>query len=417
MTERIVAKEKPFPDDLEGRLNAILNVINGEYKALALLHLDTEHTIGGEGLRTRICRTLGTDFYIPHAKAIGSYCNLSLYPIGTVAKEVILSEGDITLQTGYKLTKAGLKYGLPISAFALHWAASNNKSLCEVLGSTQSSGDSRAPFNRIKILERFSSKDDLLKESDFVKTLDIFPVAVRTHLVNLRKIGFIDFQSIGKNRDPERRSGFYEFVHSDAPLPSIERTRTTLIEDVYNVLRTLKEADYIKVCEFLKIERSKENVSRILKRLEREGHARKIGKWKVHEYFSKVKLLDEGARFVNSFIESIRESLSNERNLEELSNEFLAPLTNNPLLFREIARNSTSLYQSASSHIKSKDREHRYYQIQSLIGRDGQATSDVIAKQLDISTSHARKLLSELEKIDILKCSENKNYEKVYSLS
>ena len=49
-------RENPFPEDLEGRLNAILNVVNTELKALTLLHLDDTPRSGQE-IKARVRET------------------------------------------------------------------------------------------------------------------------------------------------------------------------------------------------------------------------------------------------------------------------------------------------------------------------------------------------------------------------
>jgi hypothetical protein len=128
-------KENPFPADLEGRLNAILNVTNLELKTITFLHLDSRAASRTE-LKARVRRTTGQGIYLP--SNFECYCRKSLYPIGCVAEERVLEETDNTISSGYSLTEAGRKYGLPIAAFSLAYAVDNNQSLFSILGSTNS---------------------------------------------------------------------------------------------------------------------------------------------------------------------------------------------------------------------------------------------------------------------------------------
>jgi predicted HTH transcriptional regulator len=134
-----------------------------------------------------------------------------------VAKEEILSDGDITLQTGYRLTGAGLHYGLPIAAFSLVFAVNNNLSLYSVLGPTTSPGDSRSPRNRIKIIEALASNEKTTTEFFRESLLD--NQSVRNHLIQLRKIGILDFDSsqrlrrrLAVNLTPVGRDFFENYI-------------------------------------------------------------------------------------------------------------------------------------------------------------------------------------------------------------
>ena len=136
-------KETPFPQDLEGRLNAVLNVINTELKSVTLLHLDDTPAEASE-IKARIRETIGMG-YLPIEHAFESYCHKTLFPIGTVAEEIIKRETDELVYPAYSLTEAGKRYGRPIAALALKYAVENKQSLFEILGSTISSGKTRAP--------------------------------------------------------------------------------------------------------------------------------------------------------------------------------------------------------------------------------------------------------------------------------
>ena len=75
--ERTEIKKNPFPNDLEGRLDALLSIVNTEFKSLTLLHLDTEHALTKDEIRTRLKKTLNSlDIKKLHIKA--SKVNLTI---------------------------------------------------------------------------------------------------------------------------------------------------------------------------------------------------------------------------------------------------------------------------------------------------------------------------------------------------
>src|SRR3989338_1310618 len=104
---KTIADEKPFPDSLEERVNSLANVVNNEFKSLALLHLDTKHALKGHEVYLRVAGTL-QHRYLPQKKSFSVYCSESFYPAGVVARETFLSESYVVPETAYKLTKTGM---------------------------------------------------------------------------------------------------------------------------------------------------------------------------------------------------------------------------------------------------------------------------------------------------------------------
>ena len=73
-------------------------------------------------------------------------------PIGLIVQD-IMGRGLNYSQRYFTLTQAGETYGQPAAAFSLKYAVDHNTSLFNLLGSTQSGGDSRAPYNRARLVE------------------------------------------------------------------------------------------------------------------------------------------------------------------------------------------------------------------------------------------------------------------------
>src|SRR3989344_6805527 len=156
--EVVERKVKSFPDDLEGRLNSMLNVVNTELKSATLLHLDDSPTEPSE-IRVRIRETIG-EGYLPIPSGFGAYCHHTLFPIGAVAEEMIRRESVEAVYPAYSLTEAGKIYGRPVSALALQYAVENQMSLFQILGSTASHGKTRCPLNRLNILKYLAEKGE-----------------------------------------------------------------------------------------------------------------------------------------------------------------------------------------------------------------------------------------------------------------
>src|SRR3989344_6122040 len=189
---QVINEEKPFPDDLEGRLAAVVNAVNTEFKTISLLHLDDVPADKGE-IRRRLRETVGRK-YLPKGRAFGGYGN-TFYDVALVAKQtVVRDEGDIQ-SIGYSLTEAGRKFGLPIANSTLRYAVDTHRSMFHVLGPTNSRGNSRAPYNRIKILEEL--RKVILRERDLVAILGLTSSDIQEHLLRLQKIGFVQFESVG----------------------------------------------------------------------------------------------------------------------------------------------------------------------------------------------------------------------------
>ena len=97
-------------------------------------------------------RTLGDSEGIPGAFTFSEYCRSTLYNLGMIHKEQSSVQERGRFPWTYRLSLIGEHY-LPLVAFALDWSVRHHQSLFGILGSTCSSGTSRAPSNRVKLLE------------------------------------------------------------------------------------------------------------------------------------------------------------------------------------------------------------------------------------------------------------------------
>lgn len=347
-------RENPFPDDLEGRLNAITNAVNTELKTLTLLHLDDRY-VGENEIRLRLRDSVGNGVYLPMASSFAGYCSHSLLPIGAVAEgdiQIINARG-LSEFTGYKLTEAGKKYGRPIAAFTLDYVLRTGKSMFEIFGSTASSGKTRSPLNRIKILEHLGNGEEL-RTSDLTGPLQTNNIQLLLgNIKPLSEIGFVDYESIG---DVEGKCFVvYQWVKGKKP------------EDVKpyagDLSLTPKVSEALFVMEHLNSEEARilvgrerpSDTSRILSYLVKEGFAKRISEFTKDER-SRIRLLESGKQFLNEWVESVKDALQDGDSLTEMQ-KLYEHLINDEQRFGDFSRKGIKLYTEISPWINKRPKE------------------------------------------------------------
>ena len=393
-----IIREEPFPEDTEGRLNNLLNIVNTELKSLSLLHLSREHAYTGSELYSKVRQTLQGKGYLPSPVSFSKYCSDTLYPIGTVAKEEIIADNGITRSCAYRLTDAGEKYGLPLAAFALDWAIKHKQSLFSTLGSTISPGKSRAPFNRAKMLEILAETSDIT-ESSLGNRIDISPSAIVTHCRALQRQGLVQFASVGKYSE-HRGSHIYEFLNNERKPQTVE-SRVTLTEQVYTAIKELQRANYHTIAEKV-VYPHPSNISRVLSALESQGILKRSSPWIVKEKRSSISITPQGRAFVTLFLSPVKRALSSEHALQELSQSSLSPLME-PELLRTHCQEASRLYASVSPNINKKDIHMRIDSLAAWMKKQGKGiSSKECAEKEKISECRAGQILTEMESLGIL---------------
>jgi len=351
--EILEERENPFPDDVEGRLNAILNVVNTELKTLTLLHLDDRYANESE-IKSRLRDTVGNGTYLPSNGSFGNYCLKSLFPIGAVA------QGDIRITNargprhfaGYRLTEAGRKYGRPIAAFTLDYVSRTGMSMFEILRSTVSPGKTRAPLNRVKILKILESEGEL-RQADLVDflNLDYFtPIGV----ISLSEIGFINCESVGERR---KNAHFvsYGWVHGKRSEEA--RTVASQVSLTKNIAEALFTSGELNRGEILQLLDNPHNpsVSSVISGLKEQGLVRIVSKWSVKE-MSRIRLLEPGKRFLVEYIEPIEDSLQDGLFLSQ-TQEFYDSLVNDEQRFTDVSITGVESYRKVSPNIYKRPKE------------------------------------------------------------
>jgi DNA-binding MarR family transcriptional regulator len=326
----VFMEERSFPEDPDERLDAILNVVNTEFKNLCLLHMDDRAKIG-QDIRAGVRSTVGRGVYLPTKNSFDAYCLHTLFPIGVVAKDEIMHGGEI----GYLLTPEGMKYGLPIAALALDWVNMNDTSLFEVLGPTATTGSVRAPFARINVLEKLASGKNKAKDIHTSSLLN-------NHITPLSDIGFITYvpgKSFGGKSTtfslidvPENYSGF-----------KLSRISEKVVE-------YLKDNSLSRgVCELARsINEAQPSVSRALYSLERGGCVA-CDHGDV-SFSARVVLEEKGRRFLEDFVYPVRDALEDGGSLSD-AEETYRTIVGDPELFGEYSKRAIELYRAVSPRL------------------------------------------------------------------
>ncbi|MBI2667606.1 ArsR family transcriptional regulator [Candidatus Woesearchaeota archaeon] len=376
-------REKEFPKDLEGRLNAVLNVVNTEFKTLTLLHLD-DYPASCSEIKSRIRENVGVQIYLPHESSFGKYCNQSLFPIGTVAEEDIVYE-DKRIITSYKLTEAGKKYGRPIAAFTLDYGFKNDLSMLSILGVTHSNREKRSPSSRIKILEKLREGD--LRVTDLMMALNLEDSTISLALNTFNKIGFVNFDSFGETFGKGRFKYIWiEDKDYNKLVPLYRYSKLT-----YKIAEKLKELGKSD-CHELSISLGNIHInmiSSILSHLEKHGFTRREDiRWKAGKVLSKIALLDKGKKFLDNYIYLIKDVLNDGIRLKEM-NSLHEKLVLDVDRLRKYSIKAVNNYKRISPHVNQKPVEETQEKIIKYLKINPGKRACEIKKDISLKNLHS----------------------------
>lgn len=320
--ESRIKREKEFPQDPEKRFEALFAAIgNSEAKCLTLLCL-SQNPLTGRDLRQKFLEESSRVWNVNYL-TLATYCLRTLIPIGLVAEADILYYGATEYVTGFRLTKAGLKYGQPIAAFLLEQSAKLPNSLLKIFGPTSKGrGQTRSVINRVKILETLSRTKAPRRKRDISQDLQMRLIS--SHLKHLANLGLVEYVSVNTEQE-----GFAPYVLCEG----VQRKQVKIIKkdpnltnQVADLLFKHKTVDVVSLAEELrkqykyllwkqkKKDSLKIRISNILTGLSRQKICRPIlfigGKIQ-----SQAKITTEGKRVVEEILFPIREALVGNDNL------------------------------------------------------------------------------------------------------
>ncbi len=396
--EIIERRENQFPDDLEGRLNAVLNVVNTEFKSATLLHLDDSPAEADE-IRARIRETVGNGVYLTQAKTFRGYCHKTFLPIGTVAEELIRRESVEAVYPAWRLTEAGRRYGRPIACLALEYAVDNGISLYAVLGPTHSRGKKRAPLNRVRILKALSENESLT-ETDLARKSEMACNGILVALEKLKQVGFVEFDSIG-----ELRKGKSVIIYSwiDGKAPEDAKpvyAFPALTKKIAELGKEKRRLTYEKVCELLGGPFARQMITSVLSGLAKQGFMEREKGFTGGVKQSEVRITDKAGSFMD-FVYRAEEILSgklSEREMQEIYFSFI-----NREDYRESLRKAFEMYKEVSPQTNKKPREETNEMIIRFLRNNNGARGCELRKALKLKFGCTGSYLTPLVKAKILR--------------
>jgi len=359
--EEVVKRvEFPFPKKRDDEFGAILSTVNTEIKNITLSFCLDKYPRTRTGLRNKFANCVDeNNHWVPDDTSFSSYSDKTFVPIGMVAKEIIKIKGLLNPVKHWKITEAGEKYGQPIGAFTLKYAVDRNKSIYQYLGQTSSSGKTRSPFNRARIMEILYENGNI-SEKDVVNSLGRKKILLRD-IFKLDKEGLIEHQSHSK----EPGWIIYKWI---------EGRNSSEAKKVYGIKRSKEVAEYLyNKGESNRIEISKElnfenlkDISKVLNDLEKQDLIEPI-KWSM-DLKSELSILSDGKDFVENYIIPIRSALDDKKELQEME-DILHYFEEDNSDKSYYCNTGTDLYERVTPHLNRKSKQERKLEIIQILDK------------------------------------------------
>lgn len=349
---RIVADRTryDFPRDPEGRLESVLSCMNGEVKQATLLVIGRDPATRS-GIRRRLTEL--TAARLPGVSTFFDYCMQTLCPAGFVIHEVFGTEIPCNC---FRISEAGEKYAQPIAAFSLRYAVENNISLGDLLGTASSAGDSRAPYNRTRIIELLAAGCQRIVELE--TDLGLGHTDITYHLKHLQARGLLRFQSLS----PQPGLKIYRWVEGRRPEDArTVATRKRLSEQVARWLYVNQSGTYRQVAQELNYKHI-QDVSKVLAGLARQG----LATTEFPSISRSEVALGEKVGLLWNYARAVRSALSDRSELKTMSAMF-DEFRGDRDLFRRYLEPAVELYSAVSPMMNARKWRERESELLSFI--------------------------------------------------
>ena len=229
-----------FPTHLEGRMLSIFSSVNTECKALTLASI-LRFDEGKTGYRiAQEFRALTGGIISPTQSTFDNYCLKTFQPLGLVRIERVKDSKRFPnrVYVRYYLTEGGERYGASIGAFTVQTASEKRRSHFLYLGSTQTTGDTRSPLEKVLILGSLATAAHrFTRVIDHDRNIHSTERRTTTHLQELSKAKLINFSSI----DPETEWISYSWKEGADPEAAkkdarIARTKEEIKQKVVDLI-------------------------------------------------------------------------------------------------------------------------------------------------------------------------------------
>jgi predicted transcriptional regulator len=132
------------------------------------------------------------------------------------------------------------------------------------------------------------------------------------HLKNLKKIGFVKFDSI------ENGNFKYQYTGKEGEPQTVKKYRT-LTKNVFDYMKKVQSAVCKNIVHGVGYEHW--NITKILAGLERQGFLEKVGPFPKKDIHSRVEITDLGIRFLEEYVTVFEDALSDGNSLQLLENK------------------------------------------------------------------------------------------------
>ncbi len=320
-------------------------------------------------------------------KRVVSYCQESLCNVGLVTAEYSL-EGELI---GFGVTEDGVSFGLPHARRLLQWENTAQESAYPILGSTSSSGETRAPFNTARILEYLFRHPHSVRSADLIDNLKLWSYSVQDVLKKLSRLGLIEYKAVTSqtskvqveyvwdSRKDLVQAPYFGKGHElqDAVIAVIQKYGLVQNQPGFyasHIVQKLSE----EIKGRWKEKSLREHLSRILSGLAREGFLQRVNDFKGGEKQSDASLTQKGRAFffcivlptlLNSKVESLKTGLT------------------------WLAQTSAELYYPYSHSANKRERQNNIQKLVEAIGEVPQTAND-LATRVGLSAKIINRILS-----------------------
>lgn len=320
--ESQIVRQEQFPTDPEERFNSLFPAVGNSAPKCLFLMLSRRDLQTPRQFYNQFLDLSQKVWRINQAAPYAAF-NQSLTPIGLVTEEDVLFDGASEYVVGFRATPAGIKYGHPIAAFLLTEAAGLKVSLKTLFGVTNTSGESRAPISRAKILEFLNNMaiGTVTRNIDIAEKLGISVDTVGSNLRHLDKLGYARYRSVDGSEEGSRK---YILTAEAKDLKIVTvNTRKHLTDEVADLMLALGRASNQDLARILE-EKTTDNqraglvnhISSVLVGLKEQGFC-DLEVFEHNESFSIAKPTRRGKRLVRRLILPIRYALSDDRDTLE----------------------------------------------------------------------------------------------------
>lgn len=359
--------ECEFHADRERKFETTLQAMNTEIKHGTLILLD-DYPQTASGVRRDLINLAGTRF--PETSTFLSYFTEVFCPGGFATRKAFGSGLGVE-QNYFSVSTAGKRFGQPVAAFSLRYAVDHDMSLYNFLGPVSSTGDSRAPYNRARIIETLSRGNKSVHE--LAEELGLSSSDVCNHLRRMQQLGLLVFDSI----HPGVKKNF-EWVNGKSAADA--RTVGELKTPTQKVARWLAEhgnGDYTGVAKA--IDRHPNEVSTVLNGLVGQG----LCYTRFPSTERSVAVLREGGIVPRDYYIAVRAALDGGTELDDMTtiaNEFRRDRD----LFGRYLRAAIELYSAVSPMLNSRTADERELELVSVL-RGYETQQNIGTRPVEIS--------------------------------